>query len=112
MYYLYLGRHGSFDSPESIIVEFEGNYFYRGIHTDWFMMEEEEVSRMTSGHDNKYYSIEKEEYEAILNNWGGSKHGYKSMNIHGEDDNEGYGDSYDEEDDDLPTQRYEDEYYD
>ena len=39
MYYLYLGRQGSFQSPESIIVELEGNYFYRGIHTDWFMMD-------------------------------------------------------------------------
>lgn len=110
MYYLYLGRQGSFQSPESIIVEFEGNYFYRGIHTDWFMMDEEEVNKMTSGRDNKYYAIEKEEFDSILNSWGGSKHGYKSMNIHGEYDHEGYGDSYDEEDD-IPSVRYEDEYY-
>lgn len=110
MYYLYLGRKGDFSSPESIIVEYEGNYFSRGNHTDWFYMEQEEVEEMTSGRDNKYYAIDKSQFEEILSSWGGSKQGYKTMNIYGLSDNEGYGDSYDEEDEEI-SQRYEDEYY-
>jgi hypothetical protein len=98
MYYLYLGRGNDFSSPESVIVEYQGNYFYRGKNTEWFEMEEEGIQKMLSGRDNRYYSIEKEQFEQLLSTWGGSRQGYKNHNTLNLTDNEGYGDSYDEED--------------
>ncbi len=94
MYYLYLGRNGDFSSPKSIIIDYQDHYFYREENTDWFEMEESETRKMLSGSDNKYFSIEKEQFEAILSLWGGSRCGYQSMNIDNLTDNEGYGDEY------------------
>lgn len=98
MYYLFLGRKNDFDSPESLIVEYQNYFFQRGEHTDWFLLEEKEARNITSGKDNRYYSIEKSQFERILSSWGGSRYGYKNQNIHHETDNEGYGDSYFDED--------------
>ena len=100
MYYLYLGRRGDFSSPESIIIQYQDHYYYRGKHTDWFEMEENEIEKMLSGKDNKYYAIEKNQSDEILSSWGGSQQGYKNMNIHHLVDHSGYGDSYDDEDTD------------
>lgn len=81
MYYLYLGRHGDFSSPEKLIIEYHEHYYYRAKHSLWFEMEEREINEMISGRNNKYYSIEKDQFEDILSSWGGSRHGYQTMNV-------------------------------
>ena len=96
MYYLYLGRRDDFASPEKIIIDYQNHYFYREKNTDWSEMEANEIETMLSGRDNKYFSVEKNQFESILSSWGGSKTGYKNMNIDNLTDNEGYGDEYDE----------------
>ena len=98
MYYLYLDNNYNFSSPKYLIAEYEEHYFYRDKNTDWFEMEEDEIEKMLSGKDNRYYAIEEKQFLEVLHRWGGSIHGYKSMNIYHAFDHEGYADSYDEED--------------
>ncbi len=97
MYYLYLGKKNDFQNPEKIIIEYEGQYFFRESHTEWSEMKKEDITIMLEGSDNRYYSIEKDQFEKILDKFGGSRYGYKSKNIHNLTDNLGYGESYDEE---------------
>lgn len=96
IYYIYLGKKNDFSSPEQLIVFHDETYFYRQEHTDWFVMDETQIQNMNKGLDNKYYCIEEKDFNKILSSWGGSKQGYKSMNINSLTDNEGYGDEYDE----------------
>ena len=98
MYYIFLGRKNDFSSPEKIIVEYDNHYFYREKHTDWFFLEEEEKEIILNGDNNKYCLIDESQFDNILSLWGGSKTGYKNMNVNHDFDNLGYGDSYDEDD--------------
>lgn len=97
MYYLYL-RYGSFDNPDRLIVEYQGNYYFRGKNTDWMELEDEEKDSLLSGRSNRYYAIEDSQFEKILDSWKGSRTGYKSFNTRHLYDHEGYADSYGDED--------------
>lgn len=96
MYYIYLGKRGDFSSPEKLIIQYENNWFYRKKTTDWELMEEEEILSLKSGNDENYYAIEKDQFNSILSSWGGSRFGYKSLDLTGEEDDSGYGDEYDD----------------
>ena len=96
MYYIYLGKRGDFSSPEKLIIQYENNWFYRKKTTDWELMEEEEILSFKSGNDENYYAIEKDQFNSILSSWGGSRFGYKNLDLTGEEDDSGYGDEYDD----------------
>lgn len=98
MYYLYL-KHGSdFRYPDRLIVEYDNSYFERKKQTDWALMSQEEIGDMLSGKDNRYYSVDENQFHAIIAKWGGSENGYQRLNIHNMVKTSNYGESYDEED--------------
>lgn len=96
MYYLYL-KYGNFKNPDRLIVEYHNNYYYREKHTDWMELEDDEKESLLSGRSNRYYAMEESQFDEILDLWKGSRTGYKSFNTRHLSDHEGYGDSYDEE---------------
>lgn len=95
MYYLYLGKSGSFQDPESLIVEYRGRYFIRKRKTDWDDLDESLRKKLLAG-DSGFYAIEESQFEDIIRSWGGSKAGYRHLNVEHKVDNHGYGDEYDD----------------
>ncbi len=94
MNYIYIGK-GDFSDPEEIIVEDNGNYFIRHRTTDWDILDYEEKEKILNGNDG-YYAIDDSQRDEILFRWGGSKNGYRNLNIHHETDNHKYGDEYED----------------
>ena len=94
MNYIIIGK-GDFSSPEKIIVDYQGHYFQRRKNTDWEELTPEEKEDLLSGRIPSY-GIEESQKDQILLNWGGSKEGYKNLNIHHRVDNGGYGEEYDD----------------
>lgn len=86
-----------FSSPEKLIIQYENHWFERKKTTDWIEMDQKDVDSLLSGKDNRYYGIEKNQFDEILSSWGGSRFGYKNIDLTGESDNSGYGDSYDDD---------------
>lgn len=95
MYYLYLGKNGSFQNPEALIVEYRGRYFIRRHNTDWDDLDEVLRNRLMSG-DSCFYAIEEDQFDDITRLWGGSKTGYHHLNVEHKVDNHGYGDEYED----------------
>jgi hypothetical protein len=96
MYYIYLKHQSDSLNPDKIVVLYEGNYYERQKRTDWSRMDERDRTTLENGSDEHYFSVEQEQFDAIIKRWGGSRYGYRNQEIDGELDNEGYGDSYDE----------------
>lgn len=96
MYYIYLNSRLEINHPKYLIIFYDGTYFQRSIHSDWYLMDEQDISELLSGSNLHYYSIEKEQFEQILDSWGGSRYGYRTLNKYDLHNNEGYGNSYDE----------------
>lgn len=94
MNYIYIGK-GDFSNPEELIVEEDGYYFIRHRRTDWDILDDLEKEDILNGKDG-YYSIEDSKKDEILSSWGGSKNGYRNLNIHHKSDNHGYGEEYDD----------------
>lgn len=97
MYYLYLGKTGDFTSPERLIIEYQGRFYVRKKNTDWEEMEEKDIKILSDGTDNLYYGIEKDQFDSILSFWGGSRYGYKNLDVEHAEEDPDYG--KDEEDD-------------
>lgn len=94
MYYIYIGRNHNLKYPDKLIVEYEDNYFERNERTDWEVLDTNLKEKLLSG-DDSFYAIEEDQFNSIISSWGGSKSGYKNLNIKHLYDNHGYGDEYD-----------------
>ncbi len=95
MYYIYIGKNHDLSNPDKVIVEENDKYFERSIQTSWDLLDEFLVRKLKSG-DDDFYSIEDHQFDEIIDKWGGSKTGYRNLNVDHLFDNFGYGDEYDE----------------
>ncbi len=96
MHYIYLGRKGDFSSPERLIIQYEGKWYFRKMTTDWEEMDEKDISSLLSGRDNNYYAIENSQFDTILSSWGGSRFGYKNIDLDNAEYDPEYGKDYDD----------------
>ncbi len=95
MHYIYLGKNGDFSSPDKLIIQYNEKWFYRKRTTDWEEMEENDIHSLLSGNDENYYSIEKSQFDSILSLWGGSRFGYKNIDLRDAEEDTEYGRDYD-----------------
>lgn len=95
MYYIHLGKNGDFSSPEKLIVQHQGKWYFRKKTTDWEEMENIDINSLLLGKDINYYAIEKSQFDSILSLWGGSRFGYKNMDLSNADYDTDYGKDYD-----------------
>ena len=91
MKYCYLGRRGTYENPESVIVCYREKWYVRKERTDWSFLFDEEIEKILSGSDERYYSLDDTSFDQILDSWGGSKSGYRNMDTEGKENDIGYG---------------------
>ncbi len=94
MYYIHLGKNGDFSSPEKLIIQYQEKWYYRKKTTDWEEMDEIDIRALLSGNDINYYAIEKSQFDSILSLWGGSRFGYKNMDLNSADFDPDYDNDY------------------